>query len=91
MDGFCGALDIPQLPHSRREGGIDQGAQRRCAWHQLVQKANSFGLHLTCQQRISRCVPTGSIEARDQTCIDWITAHSKNNGDRGSRFLRRNC
>jgi hypothetical protein len=34
--------------------------------------------------------PVGPIEAIDQTGLDWVTAHAKNDGDRWGRSLGRN-
>jgi hypothetical protein len=52
------------------------------------QQTDSFGFEQSGQYCVAGRVAPWSVEALDQTGLNWIVADSENDGDRGSRLLR---
>jgi hypothetical protein len=75
----------------RRELRVEERADEGGARHELVQQADSLGLHLVGQQREAGRVSARPVETVDEAGLDGITAHAEDDGDRRGRPLGRNC
>src|SRR6516162_7982638 len=83
-------LSIRQLVHrSRPKSRIPQKANGCCLRHKLVQQSQPLGLQQIGQDVDAGDVSARSVEALDETGLDWVAADDEHDRDRGGRSFGR--